>query len=105
MSNDRLISDEARPPHLAASFISWNIWKVGTNRLEPKETAQRSGPHWGRGRLVGRVEVPKMEYRGKHCTIVQGIGPDSWKWTVRLDEKDVMAKPKHGLLQRPGSSG
>ena len=41
--------------------------------------------------LVGRVEVPKMEYRGKHCTIVQGIGPDSWKWTVRLDEKDVSA--------------
>ena len=54
-SSDRLISDEARPPHLAASFISWNIWKVGTNRLEPKETAQRSGPHWGRGRLIARL--------------------------------------------------
>jgi hypothetical protein len=30
-----------------------------------------------------------MEYRGKQCTIVQGIGPDSWKWTVHLDEKTV----------------
>ena len=29
-----------------------------------------------------------MEYRGKQ-TIVQGIGPDSWKWTVQLDEKTV----------------
>jgi hypothetical protein len=28
-----------------------------------------------------------MEYRGKHYTIVQGIGPDSWKWTVHLDER------------------
>ena|SRR6476620_6999441 len=31
----------------------------------------------------------RMEYRGKQCTIVQGIGPDSWKWTVHLDEKTV----------------
>jgi hypothetical protein len=30
-----------------------------------------------------------MEYRGKHYTIVQGIEPNSWKWTVRLDEKTV----------------
>jgi hypothetical protein len=30
-----------------------------------------------------------MEYRGKQYTIVQGIGPDSWKWTVQLDEKTV----------------
>ena len=30
-----------------------------------------------------------MEYRGKHYTIVQGIGPDSWKWKVHLDEKTV----------------
>jgi hypothetical protein len=28
-----------------------------------------------------------MEYRGKSYTIVQGIGPNSWKWTIRLDEK------------------
>jgi hypothetical protein len=28
-----------------------------------------------------------MEYRGKQFIIVQGIGPDSWKWTVHLDEK------------------
>jgi hypothetical protein len=32
-----------------------------------------------------------MEYRGKHYSIVPGIGPDSWKWTVRLDEKNVKA--------------
>ena len=30
-----------------------------------------------------------MEYRGKQYTIVQGIGPDSWKCTVHLDEKTV----------------
>jgi hypothetical protein len=30
-----------------------------------------------------------MEYRGKIYTIVQGIGPNSWKWTVQLDEKTV----------------
>jgi hypothetical protein len=28
-----------------------------------------------------------MEYRGKSYTIVQGIEPYSWKWTVQLDEK------------------
>jgi hypothetical protein len=31
----------------------------------------------------------KMEYRGRHFTIVQGVGPDSWKWTVHLDSKTV----------------
>jgi hypothetical protein len=30
-----------------------------------------------------------MEYRGKHYTIVEGIGPDSWKWKVHLDDKTV----------------
>jgi hypothetical protein len=30
-----------------------------------------------------------MEYRGKSYTIVQGIEPGSWKWTVHLDEKTV----------------
>jgi len=30
-----------------------------------------------------------MEYRGKRFTVVQGIGPDSWKWAVHLDEKTV----------------
>jgi hypothetical protein len=30
-----------------------------------------------------------MEYRGKHFTIVQGVGPDSFKWKVYLDEKTV----------------
>jgi hypothetical protein len=35
------------------------------------------------------LEVPKMEYRGKHYTIVQGVGPHSWKWKVQLDEKSA----------------
>jgi hypothetical protein len=30
-----------------------------------------------------------MEYRGKIYTIVQGVGPHSWKWSVRLDDKTV----------------
>ena len=27
-----------------------------------------------------------MHYRGKRYIVVQGIEPDSWKWTVELDE-------------------
>jgi hypothetical protein len=27
-----------------------------------------------------------MEYRGKQYTMVQGVEPGTWKWTVRLDE-------------------
>jgi hypothetical protein len=30
-----------------------------------------------------------MEYRGKTYTIVQRVGADSWKWTVRLDERNT----------------
>ena len=30
-----------------------------------------------------------MEYRGKRYTVVQGIQPASWKWTVYLDENTV----------------
>jgi hypothetical protein len=30
-----------------------------------------------------------MEYRGKHFTILQGVGPGSWKWTVQLDERSA----------------
>jgi hypothetical protein len=30
-----------------------------------------------------------MDYRGKHFTIVQSIGPDSWKWRVYLYEKSA----------------
>jgi hypothetical protein len=30
-----------------------------------------------------------MEYRGKPYTIVQGIQPGSWKWTVELHERGV----------------
>jgi hypothetical protein len=32
-----------------------------------------------------------MDYRGKHFTIVQGIGPNSWQWRVHLDEKSAKA--------------
>src|SRR4051794_35907962 len=39
--------------------------------------------------LVHGLRFFKMEYRGKHYTIVQGVGPDSWKWKVHLDEKTV----------------
>jgi hypothetical protein len=30
-----------------------------------------------------------MEYRGRSYSIVQGIGPHSWKWVVELDEKTI----------------
>jgi hypothetical protein len=30
-----------------------------------------------------------MEYRGKQYSIVQGGDPESWRWTVHLDEKTV----------------
>jgi hypothetical protein len=30
-----------------------------------------------------------MEYRGKNYSIVQGVGPHSWKWMVQLDEKTI----------------
>ncbi len=30
-----------------------------------------------------------MEYRGIQYTVVQGIGRDSWRWTVYLGEKTV----------------
>jgi hypothetical protein len=30
-----------------------------------------------------------MEYRDKVYTIVQGIEPGTWKWTVQLDERTV----------------
>ena len=43
--------------------------------------------------IAGTIGVSRpwfhMEYRGKPYTIVQGIGPDSWKWRVELDEKTV----------------
>jgi hypothetical protein len=26
-----------------------------------------------------------MEYRGKNFSILQGVGPNSWKWSVQLD--------------------
>ena len=33
--------------------------------------------------FIGAFE---MEYRGKHFTIVQGIEPNIWNWTVELDD-------------------
>jgi hypothetical protein len=29
----------------------------------------------------------EMQYRGKRYNVVQGITPDSWNWTVDLDEQ------------------
>jgi hypothetical protein len=29
----------------------------------------------------------EMQYRGKHYIVVHGIEPNSWKWTVDLDEQ------------------
>jgi hypothetical protein len=33
------------------------------------------------------LSILKMQYRGKHYIVVQGIERDSWKWTVDLDEQ------------------
>jgi hypothetical protein len=30
-----------------------------------------------------------MQYRGKEYSVVKGIKPGTWKWTVRLDENNV----------------
>jgi hypothetical protein len=30
-----------------------------------------------------------MEYRGKHYTIVQGFGAESWTWTVHLSQNTI----------------
>jgi hypothetical protein len=35
----------------------------------------------------GPYQSVKMQYRGKHSLVVQGIEPGSWKWTVELDER------------------
>jgi hypothetical protein len=35
-----------------------------------------------------------MEYRGKRYSIVQGIGAESWTWTVHLDQTTKMGKAK-----------
>jgi len=34
----------------------------------------------------------RMDYRGKHYTIVQGVGPHSWKWKVHLDDNRVKSR-------------
>ncbi len=42
-----------------------------------------------------------MEYRGKHFTVVQGVEPNSWKWTVDLDgsnSKSGEAKSRAGAV-------
>jgi hypothetical protein len=30
-----------------------------------------------------------MEYRGKSYTILQAVEPDTWKWTVDLDDQNA----------------
>jgi hypothetical protein len=47
-----------------------------------------------------------MQYRSKHYIVTQGIEPNSWKWTVDLDErisKSGEAKPE-GWQSAPSSS-
>ena|ERR1700694_3405370 len=56
--------------------------------IVPALAASFSANHRPPRTLVGWIEVP-MDYRGKHYTIVRGHGPDSWTWTVRLDDKNV----------------
>ena len=68
-----------------------------------------------------------MEYRGKRITIVQGIEPQSYRWTVQLDEKTIrsgiaisresamnsavllidreLSKPQRGPPRGPNGSG
>ena len=50
----------------------------------------RSAPRDIWTRLPADMCYPSlMEYRGKHYIVVQGIEPESWKWTVDLDEHTV----------------
>jgi hypothetical protein len=35
-----------------------------------------------------------MEYRGKRYTIVQGIGAESWTWTVHFNQTTKVGKAK-----------
>jgi hypothetical protein len=35
-----------------------------------------------------------MEYRGKRYTIVQGIGAESWTWTVHCNQTTKVGKAK-----------
>jgi hypothetical protein len=49
--------------------------------------------------LPGWFLSMKMQYRGKRYIVVQGIDPDSWKWTVDLDEQTCKSgeAKTHGL--------
>ena len=54
------------------------------------QSAAKSYSTSPRTMLVFPGSVPeylKMQYRGKHYIVVQGIEPNSWKWTVDLDER------------------
>jgi hypothetical protein len=41
--------------------------------------------------IVPPVAGEEMKYRGKQYTIVQEAAPDSWRWTVYLDEKTIQS--------------
>jgi hypothetical protein len=62
-----------------------------STNLETRRAADRSArPGRFFLRTFARVaDCLDMEYRGKHYTIVQGIGAESWKWTVHLNQKTV----------------
>jgi hypothetical protein len=41
-----------------------------------------------------------MVYRGKRCMVLQGVEPDSWKWSVNLDDDTT----KSGEAKSRGSA-
>jgi hypothetical protein len=55
-------------------------------RLAPRKKQFHSGAQDATFSQFG-FEYLKMQYRGKHYIVVQGIEPDSWKWSVDLDEQ------------------
>jgi hypothetical protein len=61
---------------------------TANQRATPKDVPspiQASFPNCSSPRPLN-LWVRKMEYRGKHYIVVQGIEPNSWIWTVDLDE-------------------
>jgi hypothetical protein len=63
--------------------------RVTRGRRRRRPAPQKAVSLWLAGRYFFPVwfEYLKMQYRGKHYIVVQGIEPDSWKWTVDLDEQ------------------
>jgi hypothetical protein len=75
---------------IACVSTAWVVdWCAGQHQPETHHVANRSaapGRFFSRtfARLAGCLD---MEYRGKRYSIVQGIGGESWTWTVHLNQK------------------